>query len=270
LNGCEAGSGKWEDDMKLPDITYEKDNHLAIISMDRPDIKNAFTEAMLESLQKALTDAGRDPAVRVILLTGREAFCAGGNVKEMAEGKLASWDMKRYLAERVQPIPLLIEALDKPTVACVDGAAYGAGFDLALACDIRIASERARFCASFVKIGLAPGDGGAYFLPRIVGVMKALDIFWTGRVITAEEAVSIGLVEKVFPPAELMKEAGRYATQIAEWSPDALKAIKRAVYSGLRSDLRSHLDYISSQLALLSETEAHRDAVKALAKTMGP
>ena len=254
--------------MKLPDITYEKENHLAIISMDRPDIKNTFTEAMLQSLQKALTDAGRDPAIRVILLTGREAFCAGGNVKEMAEGKLTSWDMKRYLADRVQPIPLLIETLDKPTVACVDGPAYGAGFDLALSCDIRIASEHARFCASFVKLGLAPGDGGAYFLPRIVGVMKALDILWTGREIKAEEALTMGLVEKVFPPAELMTEARRYATQIAKWSPEALKAVKRAVYSGLRSDLRSHLDYISSQLALLSETEAHRDAVKDLARTL--
>jgi len=256
--------------MKLQDIDYEKRNPLAIITMDRPDIKNAFTDAMLQSLQTALTDAGRDPAVRVILLTGREAFCTGGNVKEMARGKLASWDMKRYLAERVQTIPLLIEALDKPTIACVDGHAYGAGFDLSLACDIRFASQHARFCASFVKLGLAPGDGGAYFLPRIVGVMKALDIFWTGRVIEAEEALTIGLVQKVFPQAELMNEARQYATQIATWSPEALKAIKRAVYSGLRSDLRSHLDYISSQLALLSETEAHRDAVKSLAKTLGP
>jgi len=171
---------KREDDMKLQDVKYQKDNSLAIVSMDRPDIKNAFTDAMLDGLQEALTDAARDPGVRVILLTGREAFSAGGNVKEMAEGKLTSWDMKRYLTDRVQPIPLLIEALDKPIVACVEGPAYGAGFDLALACDIRIASENARFCASFVKLGLAPGDGGAYFLPRIVGPMKALDILWAG------------------------------------------------------------------------------------------
>jgi enoyl-CoA hydratase/carnithine racemase len=251
--------------MELPDIIYQKSAPLAFISLNRPEIRNAFTYPMMDSLCRALKDAKKDPDIKVIILGGEgEVFCAGGNIKDMAEGKLASWNMKRYLWDHVQRVPLLLEDVDKPVIASIDGPAYGGGFDLALACDLRIASERATFCSTFVRIGLAPGDGGAYFLPRLTGLNKALEILLTGRVIKMEEALRIGLVDRVVPVEKLSEETKNYAMEIARWPLASLRAIKRAVYDGLKSDLRGHLDYVSSQLALLAETEEHRKAVRKL------
>jgi len=233
--------------------------------MNRPDIKNAFTYDMMDGICKALIEAKDDPDIRVIILTGEGgAFSAGGNVKEMADGKVVSWDMKSYLWDHIQRVPLLLEDVDKPVIAAIDGPAYGGGFDMALACDLRLASDRATFCSTFVRIGLAPGDGGAYFLPRLVGLNKALEILFTGRVIKMDEAMELGLVERVVPVEGFPEEVRTYAMEIAQWPLAALRAIKRAVYNGLNSNLRGHLDFVSSHLALLSETEEHRKAMKKL------
>ncbi|MBW1799811.1 MAG: enoyl-CoA hydratase/isomerase family protein [Deltaproteobacteria bacterium] len=251
--------------MDLPEIIYRKSAPLLTISLNRPDIKNAFTLTMMDSLHQAFLAAKHDQDVKVIILTGSGgAFCSGGNIKDMADGKLVSWDMKHYLWDHIQRIPLLLEDIDKPVIAAIDGPAYGGGFDLALACDLRMASERATFCSTFVRIGLAPGDGGAYFLPRLVGLSRALDILLTGRVIKMDEALKLGLVHRVIAREKLAQGVEKYAMEIAQWPLVAIQAIKRAVYHGLKSDLRGHLDYISSQLALLSETEEHRSAVKDL------
>jgi enoyl-CoA hydratase/carnithine racemase len=253
--------------MNMSDVIYQKSGPLAIISLNRVDKKNAFSGAMLDSLLSTLEDAGGDLKIKIIILRGEgNTFCAGGDIMEMAEGKLTSWTMKNYLWEQVQRVPLLIENIDKPVIASIDGSAYGAGFDLALACDIRIASERATFCAAYVRLGLAPGDGGAYFLPRIVGLSKALDILLTGRVISMKEAQALGLIDVLVPADALREKTEQYALDIAQWPLAALRAIKRAVYQGLKSDLKTHLDYISSQLALLSETREHLEAVKRLAR----
>lgn len=249
--------------MHLPDVIFRKSPPLASISMNRPETKNAFTPEMMDSICQALKEAKADPDVKVIILTGEgDAFSAGGNVKEMAEGKYTSWDMKNFLWDHLQRVPLLLEDVDKPVLAAIDGPAYGGGFDMTLACDLRIASERATFSSTFVRIGLAPGDGGAYFLPRIVGLSKALHILLKGGVIKMEEALNLGLVDKVVPVEGFSASVKDYALEIAQWPLPSLRAIKRAVYQGLRSDLRGHLDYISSQLGLLSETEEHREAVK--------
>jgi enoyl-CoA hydratase/carnithine racemase len=180
----------------------------------------------------------------------------------MAEGKYTSWDMKNFLWDHLQRVPLLLEDVDKPVIAAIDGPAYGGGFDMTLACDLRIASERAILSATFVRIGLAPGDGGAFFLTRIVGLSKALDILLSGRAIKMDEASSLGLVDKVVPVEGFSELVRDYALEFAQWPLPSLRAVKRAVYQGLRSDLRGHLDYVSSQLALLSQTEDHREAVK--------
>ena len=249
--------------MYLPDIIFQKSPPLASISMNRPETKNAFTAEMMDSVCQALKEAKADPDVKVIILTGEGgAFSAGGNVKEMAEGKYTSWDMKNFLWDHLQRVPLLLEDVDKPVIAAVDGPAYGGGFDMTLACDLRIASERASFSSTFVRIGLAPGDGGAFFLPRIVGLSKALDILLRGRVIKAEEGRRLGLVDEVLPVKGFSESVKEYALDIAQWPLSSLRAVKRAVHQGLRSDLRGHLDYISSQQALLSETEEHREAVR--------
>jgi enoyl-CoA hydratase/carnithine racemase len=249
--------------MNLPDVIFRKSPPLASISMNRPETKNAFTPEMMDSICQALREAKADPDVKVITLTGEGGtFSAGGNIKEMAKGELTSWNMKDMLWNHIQRVPLLMEDVDKPVIAAIDGPAYGGGFDMTLACDLRVASERAIFSSTFVRIGLAPGDGGAYFLPRIIGLSKALDLLFRGRVIKVEEAYRLGLVDKVVPVEGFSESVKDYAMEIAQWPLPSLRAVKRAVYQGLRSDLRGHLDYISSQLALLSQTEEHREAVQ--------
>ncbi len=252
--------------MEFIDILYQVEEPLATITLNRPEIKNAFTLPMLESMGRALRQAADDPLVKVIVITGAGgSFCSGGNVKDMAAGRLQSWEMKRYLWEHVQRIPLLLEDVDKPVIAAIDGVAFGGGFDLALACDFRFAADRSSFCSTFVRIGLAPGDGGAYFLPRMLGRSKALDILLTGRVVRMGEASNLGLVDRVVAPEFLLPEVRKYAVEISQWSLPAIRAIKRAVNQGERSDLRSHMDYVSSQLALLSEMPEHLEAVSKLA-----
>src|SRR5208283_400566 len=139
--------------------------------------------------QESLERARVDDSVRVVLLTGNgDTFCSGGDIRDMAEGKLRSWDMKRFLWEGVHRIVLAMEDLDKPVIAAVNGAAMGAGLDMALMCDMRLASDRARLGESYILMGLVPGDGGAFFLPRLVGVAKAMELLLTADVLQAEEA----------------------------------------------------------------------------------
>ncbi|RLB21142.1 MAG: enoyl-CoA hydratase [Deltaproteobacteria bacterium] len=256
--------------MDQKDLIYEKKAPLAYLSLNRPEMRNAFTTEMLDGLYHALQDAQHDSQVKVIIIRGKgEAFCAGADIKDMLSGKLRSMGMKTYLANKVQRIPLLLEHIDKPIIASIDGPAFGGGFDLALACDLRIASERATFCSTVVRIGLAPGGGGGYFLPRLIGVSKALEVLLTGKVLSAIEACDMGIVNMVVPNKELDQKTHKLATQIAQWPLPSLTATKRALYDGLKSDLKGHLDYMSSQLALLTETKEHQDSLNKIAKKTG-
>ena len=253
--------------MDFPDIIYEKSNPLAFISLNNPETLNVFTDPMMDSICLALKDAKDDPDISVVIIRGEgNAFSSGGNVKDMHEGKLASWDMKHHLWDHVQRVALCLEDMDKPVIASIDGPAFGGGFDLALACDLRIASARATFCATFARIGLAPGNGGAWFLPRIIDQSKALEILLTSRVVEADEALRIGMVDRIVPAEKLAEEEKNYAMAIACWPIASVRAIKRAVYNGLKSDLRGHMDYMSSQLGLLTQTKEHREAAKKFAE----
>ena len=158
--------------------------------------------------------------------------------------------MKKIVWEGVHRIVLTLEDLDKPVIAAINGAAMGAGMDMAIMCDIRICSDNARFAESYINMGVVPGDGGAYFLPRLVGISKALELLLTGDVISSEEALNLGVVNRVVPNDHLMGEAFKLATKIAKKPPLAVRMIKRAVYEAQTGTLRSHLDHISSQLAL--------------------
>jgi enoyl-CoA hydratase/carnithine racemase len=218
-----------------------------------------------------LEQARADDAVRVVIVTGKgDTFCSGGDIKAMAEGKLVSWDMKRYLWEGVHRIVLAMEDLDKPVIAAINGAAMGAGLDMALMCDLRICADTAKFAESYIMMGLVPGDGGAYFLPRVIGMPKALELLLTGDVIGPDEALRMGLVNKVVARDRLMEEAAALAEKIAARPPLAVRMMKRAAYQGCTSTLRAHLDYISSQLSLLSETEDHREAARAFLEKRKP
>jgi enoyl-CoA hydratase/carnithine racemase len=257
--------------MEGPDVLYKVEEAIAVISFNRPKVKNAFSVEMIRLLFEFFEEARRDDGIKGIILTGKgDAFCAGGDVREMVEGKLRSWAMKRFLWEGVHRIVLLLEDLDKPVIAAVNGAATGAGMGLAIMCDLRICSERARFAESYIKMGLVAGDGAAYFLPRLIGLSKALELMLSGDLLTADQAFQMGLVNKVVPHDQLKAEAFKLMTKITSNPPLAIRMMKRAVYQAQNSSLRNHLDYISSQISLLTETEDHLEAARAFMEKRKP
>lgn len=250
--------------MSEPHAVYETKGHIATITLNRPGAKNAFSLEMISLWREYLEKAKRDDAIRVIIVTGTgDTFCSGGDIRDMVEGKLKSWDMKRFLWDGVHRIVLTLEDLDKPVIAAINGAAMGAGMDMAIIYDLRVCSDRARLAESYIMMGLVPGDGGAYFLPRLVGVSKGLELLLTGDILNPEEALRLGIVNRVVPHENLMEETMKLAEKIAGKPPLAVRMMKRAVYQGQTSTLRAHLDYISSQISLLSETEDHVEAAKA-------
>jgi enoyl-CoA hydratase/carnithine racemase len=252
-------------------VLYETRDGVALITLNRPEARNAFSPSMIRLWNEYLQAARADEDVRTVVVTGLgDTFCSGGDIREMAEGRLMSWDMKRFLWDGVHRIALTLEDLDKPVIAAVNGSAMGAGMDMALMCDMRVASDRARFAESYINMGVVPGDGGAYFLPRLVGSARALEILLTGEVLTAARALELGIVNRVVPHERLMEETLALAGVMAEKPPLAVRMTKRAVYQGLTSTLRAHLDYISSQIALLSETEDHREAARAFLEKRTP
>jgi enoyl-CoA hydratase/carnithine racemase len=257
--------------MDAPHALYRTEGNIAVITINRPEVKNAFSPEMITLWRKFLEEARQDQALRVIIVTGNgDTFCSGGDIRDMAEGKLRSWEMKSFLWDGVHRIALSMEDLDKPVIAAINGAAMGAGLDMALMCDLRVCSSRARLAESYILMGLVPGDGGAYYLPRLVGTSKAMELLLTGEVLSPEEALEIGLVNRIVPHERLMEESMILAEKIAARPPLAVSMTKRAVYQAQMSTLRSHLGYISSQNALLSETEDHREAARAFLEKRRP
>ena len=238
---------------------------IAKIVLDRPERMNAFTFEMIDAWTQALQQCRTDDAVKVILVTGTgKAFCSGGDIVEMGERLDHTPEQRKSeLFQRIERIPLALEDLDKPVIAVVNGIATGAGMDMALMCDIRYAAQSARFAETYVKVGLVPGAGGAHYLPRLVGVSKALELFLTGEFVDAQEALRLGLVNKVFPDDTLMREAENIARRMAQAPPLTLRMTKRAIYQGMRNDLRTNLDLISSHYAVITSTQEHKDLVRA-------
>jgi enoyl-CoA hydratase/carnithine racemase len=253
-------------------LRLEIDGAIATITLNRPERMNAFTWEMIDAWAEALAECRTNEAISVVIVTGAgKAFCSGGDIGEMKNRSgRTPLERKTELESHVHKIPLLLEALDKPVIAAINGAATGAGLDLALMMDLRIAAESARLGETYVKVGLVPGAGGAWFLPRLVGTAKALELFWTGDIIDAREAERIGLVNKVVPDAELMAATRALARKIAEAPPLSVRFIKRAVREGLRSDLRSALDLISSHYAVAASSADHREAVAAYLEKRKP
>lgn len=257
--------------MSDPQMLYRTDGNVAILTINRPEAKNSFSPEMLTLWRQFLEEAKSDNQVRVIVVTGKgDTFCSGGDIREMAEGRLRSWDMKKFLWEGVHRIIFALEDLDKPVIAAINGAAMGAGLDMAIMCDLRVCSDRAKLSESYILLGIVPGDGGAYFLPRLIGIGKALELLLTGDILSPREALEIGLVNRVVDHDRLMEETMTLAERIANKPPLAIRMVKRAVYQGQTSTLRSHLDYISSQIALLSETQDHQEAARSFLEKRKP
>jgi enoyl-CoA hydratase/carnithine racemase len=256
----------------MSEIIYDVSEGIATITLNRPERMNAFTWEMLDAWAAALTSAQQDEAVSVIIVTGAgKAFCSGGDVKNMGERRERTpLERKLDIADHVHSVPLALENIDKPVIAAVNGAAIGAGMDLALQCDLRYAAAGARFGETYVRVGLVPGGGGTWFLPRLVGTAKALELFWTGDIIDANEAERLGIVNHVVPDDQLTTHVRAVAARIAAGPPLSVRFIKRAVYQGQRIDLRTSLDLISSHYAVVSSSADHREAVAAYLEKRKP
>lgn len=259
----------------MSDVLVDRDGHVTVIAINRPERRNAFTLEVLDSIVAALAELRRDASCRAIILTGTGgAFCSGVDLdvieRMRAEGNAKPHHWKSLLTERVHRIAFALEDFDKPVIAAVGGPAYGAGMDLALMCDMRFVSGAARFCESYINLGVVPGDGGCYYLPRIVGLPKALELLLSGRVVDAQEALAIGLANRVCADDRLMAETLEFAQLLTTKSPAALRLVKRATYQSLDTDLRTSLDLISSHMAVVQSLEDTEEAGRALAARETP
>jgi enoyl-CoA hydratase/carnithine racemase len=250
-----------------PNLNFTIADGVARIVLNRPERMNAFTFEMIDAWAAALQHCRTDEAVKVVVVTGAgKAFCSGGDIVEMCDRVDQTPEQrKNEIFQRVQRIPLALEDLDKPVIAVVNGVATGAGLDLALMCDMRFAAESARFAETYLKVGLVPGAAGTYFLPRLVGTAKALEMFLTAEFLDSAEAVALGLVNKVFPDDTLQADVEKIVAKIAVGPSWAMRAVKRAIYQGMRSELRTSLDLVSSHYAIATSLPEHRNAVNAFA-----
>jgi 2-(1,2-epoxy-1,2-dihydrophenyl)acetyl-CoA isomerase len=255
----------------MTELLYEVAERVATITLNRPDKLNAFTGPMIDAWAEALAAAQRDDGVHVVVVTGAgRAFCAGGDVERMGDRAPSALDLKNQLWEHIHRIPRTLEAMDKPVIAMVNGLAVGAGMGMALMCDVRVASEAARLSTGYLKVGLVPGDGDTYFLPRLVGSARALELFWTGDMIEAAEALRLGIVNRVVPAVELREATYALAGRIAAGPQVAIRLTKRLVYQSLRLDLRTHLDLVSSHMAIVRQTADHAEGVRAFRERRPP
>ena len=229
-------------------ITYVVHDRVAMLTLARPEIRNAITSPeMLEEFIVAIRHADADPDVGVLIITGEgTAFSAGGNVKDMRAGVGLFEGTPDEIAEKyrasIQQIPRLMLATDLVTIAAVNGPAIGAGFDLALMCDLRIGSTEARFAHTFIDLGIIPGDGGAWFLPRVVGWQRAAELAFTARIVTAAEAVDMGILLEAVEPDDLVPRARTIADQIAAKPPHSVRLTKRLLRHARAMELDGFLD----------------------------
>ena len=253
-------------------IDYTVADGIGRIVLNRPHRKNAFTLPMVDRWARILEEARTDPAVRVVVLTGAgDAFCSGVDLDRRHGGaRPTPLQRAQILTDHVHRIPLAMENMDKPVIAAINGVAVGAGMDMALMCDIRIMARSARLSEGYIKVGTIPGDGGCYYLPRLVGPAKALELLLTGDWIDSTEAARLSIVNHVVDDTDLAVAVDRLAGKIAGAPPIAVRAIKRAVYQSARVDLRTSLDMIAAQSAVVGSTDDSAEALAAFRERRAP
>ena len=257
--------------MDYQTIILDKKEGIAILTLNRPERLNAITPQMTEELVSVLGNVDEDDEMRVLVITGAgRGFCAGADVRGMAErtkkgsgsarGAEEIRQMLRQSAGRVIP---KLQKMKKPTIAMVNGAAVGAGCDLAFACDLRTGSENTRFMNAFIKIGLFPGWGGTWLYPRVMGLGKALEYLYTGDFMEAKEAEKLGVLNRLVPADELEKETMALAQKIANGPPIAMRLTKLQVYQGLNMDLETALQVAAAYETITLTSEDHREGITA-------
>ncbi len=257
--------------MNYQAIILEKKENIAIMTLNRPERLNAISPRMTQELLSALDDVDEDDEIRVLVITGAgRGFCSGADVGGMAGGTergtgtvRGADEIRLGLARSGGRVIPKLQKMQKPTIAMVNGAAVGAGFDLALACDLRVGSENARFMNAFIRIGLFPGWGGTWLYPRVMGLGKALEYLFTGDFIEAKEAEKLGVLNRLVPADELEKETMTLARKIANGPPIAMRLTKLQVYKGLGMDLETALQMAAACETITLTSEDHREGVTA-------
>lgn len=258
------------------DCSLTLEDRVATLTFNRDDVRNALTStALIDDIVGTVQWANTTPAVSVLVLTGAgSAFSAGGNVKDMQNragdfaGDVA--ELENRYRRGIQRIPLALHNAEVPTIAAVNGPAIGAGCDVACMCDIRIGSTNAKFGETFVNLGIIPGDGGAWFLQRLIGYQRAAELTLTGRVISAEEAQHIGLLLDVAEPEDLMSRTRDLAQTMAAKPPQALRYAKRLMKMAQRQELPDFLDFCATVQGICHNTEDHLEAVNAFLDKRAP
>ena len=250
-------------------VLYASEGAIATITLNRDDTRNALSDEVIAALLDALATAEHDAAIGCVILTGAgKAFSSGGNLRDIgamtAEKRMTPLEIEQWYTTGIQRIPLMMEALSVPVIAAVNGAAIGAGNDLATMCDLRIASRNAVFAESFLKVGIIPGDGGAWFLPRIIGYARAAEMLYTAEPIDAEKALAWGLVSRVVEPDALIDEARALAAKVAANPPAALRKGKRIMLAAQRMGLEDSLAMAATTQGVLQQMEDHQEAVNAI------
>ena len=257
------------------DLLYETDGGIATITLNRPDRLNAISGPMLESFSRALRDADLDRAVRVIVITGAgRGFCAGLDLKDLTAGTGIGSNGAQDLATAKFDLngspPVVLHNTDKPVLCALNGPAAGYGMDLALGCDIRIASSDAKLAAVFTKRGILPESGGAWLLPRLVGWARAAEIAFTGRTLSAQECLELGLVNQVVAPEDLSKVTTALAEEIAANAPLAVQATKRMMRLGLEETFEANVHHVFLQLLPLFGSHDFKEGVQAFIEKRTP
>jgi enoyl-CoA hydratase/carnithine racemase len=256
-------------------LNKSRDGAVLILTMNQPETRNALTgNTAVEEFVQVCAEIQADRSVRVVILTGAgPVFSSGGNVKDMQryfQQQLSPDTIRDEYRKGIQQLPKALYHLDVPLIAAVNGPAVGAGLDLACMCDIRIASERATFAESFVRVGIIPGDGGAWLLPRAVGMSRASEMAFTGEALTAQEALACGLVSRVVVPEQLMEAAMTLARKIASNPAGVLRMTKRLLREGERNSLESLLEISASYQAIAHMEPDHHEAVRAFVEKRAP
>lgn len=244
-------------------------NHIATITLTRPEASNSLSRQMLTDLQQVLQQIQKERDVRICIITGAgpKAFCAGADLKER---KMMTDDEAKQTVAKINEVFMMIERLPQPVIASINGAAFGGGLELALACDIRIASEQAQMGLTETSLGIIPGAGGTQRLPRLIGVGRAKELIFSARRLTAEQAYTYQLVEHVVPANELHSFTEQLASQIARNGPLAVQQAKKAIQLGMESDLSSGLQIEMLCYAPLFESEDRLEGLRAFAEKRAP
>lgn len=256
-------------------LIYEQDGPLVTLTMNEPERRNPLTgNSAIPDFLAAIERIHNDRSVRCVILTGNgPSFCAGGDIREMkrqASEEVSEMDIRQEYRTGIQRLSLNLFNLEVPLIAAINGHAIGAGLDLACMCDVRIASEKAKLASSFIKVGIIPGDGGAWLLPRIVGMSRAAEMVLTGDMLDAQQALSYGLVSRVVPAEELMGVARELASRITQHASHSVRLTKRLLREGQRSTFETVLELSAVFQAVCHKTPDHSEAVDAFLEKRAP